>query len=80
MARVYLFIYHEKMVENWNKLAVILEREDKEFRRVMEAEVRTVFSRFGSKYRILAGIDIITQHEMDLSIFQQCLALLLWLL
>ena len=68
------------MAEDWNKLAVILESEDKEFRRAMEAEVSTVFSRFSSKYRILAGVDIISQHEMDLSIFKQCLALLALLL
>ena len=52
--------------------------DDKEFRRVMEEEVSILFSfTFSSKYRILAGCDIITQGEIDLSIFKQCLALLL---
>ena len=31
---------------------------------------------FSSKYRILAGVDIVTQGEIDLSIFKQCLSLL----
>ena len=65
------------MTDEWNKHVVILEREDKEFRRVMEEEVSTLFSsKLSSKYRILAGVDIITQHEIDLLIFRQCLALL----
>ena len=62
------------MVGDWNKLAAILEREDKEFRRVMEAEVSTVFSRFSSKYRILAGVDTITQHQIDPLIFEAVLS------
>ena len=70
----------EKMAEDWNNLVAILERDDKEFMRVMEAEVSTVFSRFSSKYKILAGVDIITQHQIDLPIFKHCLALLPWLL
>ena len=67
------------MVEDWDKIVVIPERENKEFRRAMEAEVSTVFSIFSSEYKNLTGIDI-TQCEMDLSIFKQCLALLPWLL
>ena len=56
---------------------MILEREDKEFRRAMEEEISTLFSsKFSSKYGILAGDDIISQHEIDLLIFKQCLALL----
>ena len=55
----------------------ILEREDKELRRVMEEDVSTLFSsRFSSKYRILAGVEIIAQYEIDLLSFKQCLALL----
>ena len=64
------------MAEDWKKLAAILEREDKKFRRVMEAEVSTIFSRISSKYRILAGVDTITQCQIALLIFKQCLALL----
>ena len=49
------------MVDEWSKYANILEREDKEFRRVMEEEVSTLFSfKRSSKYRFLAGVDIIT--------------------
>ena len=57
----------------------ILEREYREFRRAMQEEVSTLFSfQFSSKYRILAGVDIIDQHEMDFfsSIFKQCLPLM----
>ena len=55
----------------------ILEREDKEFRKAMEEEVSTLFfSKFKSKHRILAKVDIITQCEIDLFIFKQDLALL----
>ena len=69
------------MADEWSKYLVILDREDKDFRKVMEEEVSTLFSsKFNSKYRILAGVDIITQHEMDLLIFKQCLTLLSWLL
>ena len=65
------------MSEEWSKYAKILEREDNEFRRVMETEVSTLCSSgFSSKYRILAGVDIIAQHEIVLSMFKQCLALL----
>ena len=47
----------------------------------MEEEVSTLFSsKFSNEYRILAGVDIITQHQIDLSIFKLCLALLPWLL
>ena len=42
----------------------------------MEEEVTTLFSsKFSNEYRILAGVDIITQHPVDLPIFKQCLAL-----
>ena len=48
------------MADDWSKYAVILEREDKEFRRAMEEEVSTLFSfEFSNKYTILAGVDII---------------------
>ena len=70
-----------KIADEWNKYAAILEREDKEFRRVMEEEICTLFSsKFSNEYIILAGVDIIAQHQIDLSIFKQCLALLPWLL
>ena len=34
-------------------------------------------SRSSSKYRILAGVDVIAQCEIDLLIFKQCLALIM---
>ena len=37
----------------------------------MEEEVST----FSNKYRILVGVDIIAQSQIDLPIFKQCLAL-----
>ena len=59
----------------------ILEREHKELKRAMEEEVSTlVSSTFSSKHGILAGVGIIAQHEIDLLIFKQCLALLSGLL
>ena len=64
------------MAEEWSKYATILEMEDRRFRRAMQEEVSTSSSfEFSSKYRILARVDIITQYEIDLSIFKQCLAL-----
>ena len=55
------------MADEWSKYMVILEREDKEFRRAMEEEVSTLCSsKFSSKYRILTGAEIIAQHEIDL--------------
>ena len=69
------------MVDEWNKYAANLEREDKEFRRVMEEEVSILFSsKFSNEYRMLAWMDIITQHQINLLIFKQCLALLAQLL
>ena len=53
----------------WAKYRKILEREDEEFMKAMEAEVSTLlFPRFGSQCRILAGIDIITQLSMNFAI------------
>ena len=50
------------MADEWSKYKRILDREDEEFKRVMEVEVSTsLFSEFSSKYRILAGVGIITQ-------------------
>ena len=73
----FAMFYHPKMADKWNKYVAILEREDKEFRKAMEEEVSTLFSsKFSSKYRILAGVDIITKCEMNLSIFKQSLAVL----
>ena len=44
------------MADEWNKYVAILERKDKEFRRVMEEEVSTLFSsKFSNEYRVLAG-------------------------
>ena len=63
------------MSDEWNKYKKILDREDKEFRRTMEEEVSTsLSSEFSNKDRILAGVDIITQYPIDLTIFKQCLA------
>ena len=57
------------MSDEWNKYKGILDREDEEFRRAMEEEVSNLlFSKFGKKYRILPGVDIIAQHQIDLSI------------
>ena len=65
------------MSEEWSKCKRILDREDEEFRMAMEGEVSTLLSsKFSNKYRILAGVDIITQSQIDLLIFKQCLALL----
>ena len=69
------------MAEDWDKLLVILEREDREVRRPMEEEVNILFSsKFINEYIILAGVDIITHSQIDLPIFKQCLNLLPWLL
>ena len=69
------------MAEDWDKLLAILEREDRESRRVMEEEVGNLFSsKFSNKYRILAGVDIISHSQIDLPIFKQYLALSPWLL
>ena len=64
------------MSEEWSKYKKILDREDEEFKGAMEDEVGTLLSsKFSNKYRILAGVDIITQSQRDLPIFKQCLAL-----
>ena len=64
------------MSEEWGKYKRILEREDEEFGRAMEEEVSTLFSsKFSNEYIILAGVDIITQCQVDFPIFKQCLAL-----
>ena len=45
------------------------------FRKAMEVEVNTSFlSKFSSKYRILAGVDIIAQNSIDFAVFKGCLA------
>ena len=63
------------MSDGWAKYKRILEREDEEFKKAMEAEVSILlFSRFSSKCRILAGVDIITQSQIAFLIFKQCLA------
>ena len=50
------------MSDEWGRYKKILDREDEEFRRAMEAEVSTIFlSEFSNKYRILAGVDIIME-------------------
>ena len=62
-------LFTRSMSEEWSKYAKILEREDKEFRRAMEAEVSTLFSsKSSSKYRILAGVGNIIQCKIDLQI------------
>ena len=66
------------MADEWNKYMAILEREEKEFKRAMEEEVSTLFSsKFSNEYRIMARVDIISQYQIDLLIFKQCLALLI---
>ena len=52
------FLYDEQtnMADELKKYKQILEKEDEEFRRAMEAEVSTLlFPRFSCKCRILAG-------------------------
>ena len=73
---VALVLFHEKISEEWSKYMKNLDREDKEFRKAIEEEVTMLlYSTFSNKYRILAGIDTITQNQIDLPIFKQCLAL-----
>ena len=63
------------MYDEWSRYKKILDREDEEFKRAMEVEVSTsLFSKFSSKYRILAGIDIITQYPIYFETFKQCIA------
>ena len=63
------------MSDEWSRYKKILDREDEEFKSAMEAEVSTsLFSKFSSKYRILVGIDIVTQNPIDFETFKQCLA------
>ena len=75
---VAVVLFHEKnMSKEWGKYKRILDREDKEYRRAMEEEVSTfISSKFRNKYRILAGVDIIAQSQIDLPIFKQCLTLM----
>ena len=66
------------MSDGWSRYKGILEREDKEFKKAIEVEVSTLlFSKFSSKYRILAGVGIITQSPIDFAIFQVMLSSLL---
>ena len=66
------------MSEEWSKHAKILGREDEEFKKAMQEEVRAASSfKSAANSRVLARVDIITQHVIDLSIFKQCLALML---
>ena len=59
------------MVDELEKYRQILEREDEEFRRAMEAEVSTLsFPGFSSKCRVLAGVDIITHSSMNFAVFR----------
>ena len=69
------------MSDEWSKYKGILDREDEEFRRAMEKELSSLlFPNFSNKYKILAGVDIITQSQLDLGIFKQNLALFPWVL
>ena len=74
------------MSEEWSKYAKILERKDKVFKRAMQEEISITSVLFYSSLnltannRVLAGAGIIAQHEKDLSIFKQCLALMLCML
>ena len=59
------------MSDEWGKYKKILEREDEEFKKAMEAEVSTsLCPRFSSKCIILAGIYIIAQLLMNFAIFK----------
>ena len=59
------------MSNKWNKYKKILDREDEEFKKAIEVKVSTLlFSKFSSKYRILAGVGIITRNPIDLAIFK----------
>ena len=64
------------MSKEWGKYKRILDREDEEFRKAMEEEVSTLFSsKFSNKYWIFAGVDIITQSQINPPIFKEFLAL-----
>ena len=63
------------MSDEWSRYKKFLDREDEDFERVMEVEVSTsLFSKFSSKYKIVAGINIIAQNPIDFATFKQCLA------
>ena len=56
--------FYKKMSDEWAKYRKILEREDEEFKKTMEAEVSILLCpRFNSKCRVLVGIDIITHFQ-----------------
>ena len=71
------------MSEEWSKYAKILERENKEFKKAMQevVSITSVLFYFSLNLivnnRALDRAGIITQHEKDLSIFKQCLTLML---
>ena len=59
------------MSDEWSKCKKILDREDEELKRAMEAEVSTLlFSIFSSECRILAEVDIIAKYSMDFAILK----------
>ena len=59
-----------KMTDEWAKYRKILEREDEEFKKAMEAKVSTLlFPKFSSQCRILVGIDIIAHSSLKFAIF-----------
>ena len=64
------------MSDKWSKYKRILDREDEEFSKAMEEKVSTLlFSKFSYNHIILAGVDIITQSQLDFEIFKHCIAL-----
>ena len=64
-------IFYNKMSDERSKYKKILDRKDEEFKRAMEAEVNTpLLSNFSSKCRILVGVDIIAQSQLDFAIFK----------
>ena len=59
------------MSSKWSKYKKILDREDEEVKSAMEVEVSTsLFSKFRSTCRILAGVNIIPQNPIDFAIFK----------
>ena len=72
--RIHLLLHvtlYNKISDEWSKYKKILDRKDDEFKRAMEAEVSTsLFSKFSSKHRILAGVGIIAQNPIHFAIFK----------
>ena len=59
------------MTDEWSKYKRILDREDEEFKKAMEAKVCiSMFSEFSSKYRISAGARYYSPESIKFCNFQ----------